>query len=279
MNERLRFLWLSAVVAGGLATPISVASQEGRSNQSWDLTGTWATADGSVVSVVQRGARIEGRIVVPNPVLVARSGWRSGDLAFEGTIVGDDITGKGAIRFPLELSAKCPEHALVMADLRLQILGPGQLLGRARNRILRDDCSVSEGPVSSLEYLRQGFDVTETATHIEVEIRDGILFDFDRSDLKPSALAVLENLKTLVLDVQPFKRVRVGGHTDDRGTDAYNVDLSTRRANAVASWLAGHGVTADRLEAKGFGKGHPLVPNSNADNRTRNRRVEITVLK
>jgi outer membrane protein OmpA-like peptidoglycan-associated protein len=73
--------------------------------------------------------------------------------------------------------------------------------------------------------------------------------------------------KTLKLEVQ--------GHTDNVGNDAYNQTLSEARAKAVVAWLTQHGVAADRLTAKGYGKTKPVADNGNDGGRAKNRRVEI----
>jgi len=73
-------------------------------------------------------------------------------------------------------------------------------------------------------------------------------------------------------------RLRVGGHTDDRGRDSANMDLSRRRAGSVMRWLVEHGLDASRLEAWGCGELHPAETNTTADGRQRNRRVEFHIL-
>jgi outer membrane protein OmpA-like peptidoglycan-associated protein len=72
--------------------------------------------------------------------------------------------------------------------------------------------------------------------------------------------------------------IRVEGHTDDRGRDDYNLDLSQRRAEAVKAYLIGKGVPPERLEAKGFGETQPLKPNTTQRNRAANRRVEFVIV-
>ena len=126
---------------------------------------------------------------------------------------------------------------------------------------------------------RRRFDLSETAKQIDISVRDSILFDVDRDVLKADAVAVLKDIKTLLLDRQPYSRLVVEGHTDDRGTAAYNLALSSRRAEAVAAWLSQNGVLRERLEIKGLGRTSPLVPNANDANRAKNRRVEIKLIK
>ena len=120
-------------------------------------------------------------------------------------------------------------------------------------------------------------EVTEEDGKIRITMDNAVLFDFNRSDLKPEALSELAQIKTSVLDKHPEARLVVDGYTDDTGSDGYNLTLSLKRSQSVASWIAQNGAEASRIEAKGHGKENPRFPNSDEENRARNRRVEITV--
>ncbi len=121
-------------------------------------------------------------------------------------------------------------------------------------------------------------EITQEADRIRISMQGAILFDFDKYDLKPQAEAVLEQIKSSIIDQHPNANLVVEGHTDDRGSVEYNLKLSQRRAESVADWLAKHGVDASRLQSKGDGKANPKYPNDTEENRSRNRRVEISVL-
>jgi outer membrane protein OmpA-like peptidoglycan-associated protein len=121
--------------------------------------------------------------------------------------------------------------------------------------------------------------VTEEQGRIRIVLDAAILFDFDKSTLKPSALSALTQIKTSIIDKHPGTRIIVEGHTDDRGAQAYNLRLSTKRAQSVTAWLKQHGIAASRIKAVGYGKGRPRFPNTTDANRARNRRVEIIVTK
>jgi outer membrane protein OmpA-like peptidoglycan-associated protein len=105
-----------------------------------------------------------------------------------------------------------------------------------------------------------------------------MLFKVDHDDLQPVAESVLGQIDSSVIAAHPKAHIIVEGHTDDTGTDDHNDDLSTRRAGTVMRWLVEHGVTADRVEAKGYGKRWPRVPNTSVENRAKNRRVELVLL-
>ena len=103
----------------------------------------------------------------------------------------------------------------------------------------------------------------------------GILFDFDKAELKPESDKQLVEMANL-LKANAGLKVFIVGHTDNKGTLAYNVDLSQRRAEAVARALAArYGIAADRMVARGVGPLSPLAPNDSEDGQAKNRRVEL----
>lgn len=111
----------------------------------------------------------------------------------------------------------------------------------------------------------------------------GVNFDFDKSTLRPDAVAILSEA-TEILKRYPDLRVEVAGHTDSKGTDEYNQKLSERRATAVYDYLTSNGVSASRLVGPiGYGESRPIAPNTNADGsdnpegRAKNRRTELNV--
>lgn len=105
---------------------------------------------------------------------------------------------------------------------------------------------------------------------------DGVNFDNDEDVLRPDSLAILEGVAA-TLKRYPEIKVEVAGHTDSRGTSAHNLDLSNRRATAVVNYLVEHGVSADRLSAKGYGETQPIANNYLEEGRVKNRRVELRI--
>ena len=111
----------------------------------------------------------------------------------------------------------------------------------------------------------------------------GVNFDFDKSTLRPDAVSVLSEAAQ-ILQRYPELRVEVAGHTDSKGTDAYNQSLSERRATAVYDYLTSNGVDASRMVGpNGYGESRPIAPNTNPDGsdnpegRAENRRTELNV--
>ncbi len=112
--------------------------------------------------------------------------------------------------------------------------------------------------------------------------RESIVFhDIDfrtgSAELLPTAIPVLDQI-VASLQAQPEVRVRIEGHTDDRGNDDRNLVLSQRRSLAVVNYLAGAGVDARRLEHAGYGETQPIESNETPEGRAKNRRVVIVAL-
>jgi len=101
-----------------------------------------------------------------------------------------------------------------------------------------------------------------------------LLFEFNRAEVKPAAQGELHKLADF-LKAYPDRRVLIEGHTDNIGSDAYNEQLSRRRAEAVSMALLKLGVAAPRVTVIGYGKQYPVADNATDTNRALNRRVEV----
>ena len=109
------------------------------------------------------------------------------------------------------------------------------------------------------------------------ETLNNLFFESGRYELTVKSRTELERLAEF-LNVNPTAQIEIAGHTDDRGDPAANLDLSRKRAQAVAMYLAGLGVAPARMKAVGYGKTRPAVPNTSEEARQRNRRIEWRVL-
>lgn len=110
------------------------------------------------------------------------------------------------------------------------------------------------------------------------DIFDNLNFAFGKADIKEESLPYLDKLVDTLNKAKNWT-LEIQGHTDDKGSDAFNMKLSQNRADAVRNYLITKGVLADTITAIGFGESLPLVPNDSDANREKNRRVEFKITK
>lgn len=112
----------------------------------------------------------------------------------------------------------------------------------------------------------------------DVLVLRGVNFEFDQARLTANAKTLLDGVADALL-AMPQVRFEISGHTDARGSEAYNQQLSERRAQAVVDYLASKGVATDRMTAAGFGESQPLADNDSDEGREANRRVQLKLLE
>jgi outer membrane protein OmpA-like peptidoglycan-associated protein len=142
-----------------------------------------------------------------------------------------------------------------------------------------DECPTRPGPVQN-----DGCPVAEDEPLVEIQserlsLKDAIHFDTGKDSIRPESFRILDEIAKVLREHAELKRVRIEGHTDNVGAAAYNKDLSERRAASVVRYLVEKGgVPKARLEARGYGFERPVASNATAVGRSRNRRVEFTIL-
>ena len=122
-----------------------------------------------------------------------------------------------------------------------------------------------------------GIDVQRQGDNITLNLPDGITFDFGKATLKPQFYTALNGVAGTLREYNQTM-IEVVGHTDNIGSDAYNLQLSKQRADAVAAYLQAQGVQSVRIQTLGAGKAYPIADNSTEAGRAQNRRVEITLV-
>lgn len=105
-----------------------------------------------------------------------------------------------------------------------------------------------------------------------------IHFAFNKYNIKPDSYSILDDVASIIKANPQIKRIKVEGHTDWIGSEAYNMKLSQRRADSVVQYLTNKGIPASKLEAVGYGKTRPIATNKTAAGRAQNRRVEFNVV-
>ena len=135
------------------------------------------------------------------------------------------------------------------------------------------------------ETLQRSGDITwrQSGDNFILSVASDVLFDFDSTALSTRAQRSLTDMAELIARA-PEGQILVVGHTDSKGSDRYNLNLSERRAKAVAAFLQKRGVAATRLRTEGRGKTEPVADNEiggadNPEGRAKNRRVEFVVPK
>ncbi len=122
----------------------------------------------------------------------------------------------------------------------------------------------------------EGATIERVGEGIKITFDSGILFEVDKSSLQYAAKTNLEKL-AVILNKYEDTEVLIEGHTDASGSDEHNRDLSIRRAQSVATHMAGQHVNASRFTIMGYGEDQPVADNTTASGRAQNRRVDIAV--
>ena len=144
---------------------------------------------------------------------------------------------------------------------------------RSQAETAKNEAQAVQSQLESARQQLQDLQAKQTERGMVVTLGD-VLFDTGRATLKPGAERALERLAQF-LRTNPGTRIIVEGHTDSVGSEAYNEELSQRRAQAVTEALRARGVPAEQYQAKGLGKAYPVASNETPAGRQQNRRVEI----
>lgn len=127
--------------------------------------------------------------------------------------------------------------------------------------------------------------VRETPTEMTIDLAADVLFDFDKADILPKAEDTLNKAAQFIRE-RAKGTVRIEGHTDSKGDDAYNMRLSQRRADSVRNWFMQRaGLSGMSFSTRGLGETRPVAPNEKTDGsddpegRQQNRRVQIVIQK
>jgi OmpA-OmpF porin, OOP family len=116
-------------------------------------------------------------------------------------------------------------------------------------------------------------------TDTKIEILDKIYFEYDSDVIQNRSFGILDAIVATLQGNPDIQLVEIQGHTDERGSDAYNLDLSDRRAASVRRYLTEKGVNAGRLQSQGYGETQPISQGHSESAWAKNRRVEFLILK
>jgi outer membrane protein OmpA-like peptidoglycan-associated protein len=142
-----------------------------------------------------------------------------------------------------------------------------------KNNIVQND-TMSTIPIKNISMIETDLNKLKLGNSV---ILKNVNFEFNSYVLQPDADTILKTLLTYLND-NPKIGILISGHTDDQGSENYNLELSINRAKSVYNWLINNGIESDRLKFTGFGKSCPLFKDTDEKSRTLNRRVEVKLL-
>lgn len=269
-------------IGAGAADPLAFADEVGKADGAEargadHSTDRWLEADGESEQAASDGSQAE---VVRFPVATAVAASLS---ASQETCMASRAFGVQAISFGFSFATTWPDRQCrrIRNARALENLG----YRRAALALLCQDEEVHDAmeragtPCPGLELMTfepapQIAPAPEPEAEPPLITFQDVLFDFDRSNLRPEADAILAPVLAM-LQADPTLSVDIEGHADWMGSDAYNIRLSQRRAQAVVDWLVARGIARERLHAIGKGEREPIASNDTTEGRQLNRRVEV----
>jgi outer membrane protein OmpA-like peptidoglycan-associated protein len=179
----------------------------------------------------------------------------------------------------LETRTREAERAKQLAESRANEVQAAQREAQARAQETQEAQKRAEAASDRARELEKQFaelKAKQTERGFELTLSD-VLFDFDKASLKPGSSRSLASVARFLTE-NPNRMITIEGYTDNRGSDAYNRDLSQKRADAVRDFLVQNGISADRISARGLGEDYPVASNDTEAGRQQNRRVQIIIM-
>jgi outer membrane protein OmpA-like peptidoglycan-associated protein len=231
-----------------------------------NFSGVWQTGYGEMV-LTQEGQRVWG--------CYGSGETKAGDATVDGTLEGPIFFGTF-----LEKSASGGQEAQGRGAIAFALTAERELSGVWGNDVAGKDRT---GRWDGTPQKKASLTCEKPEKDLGAELKKsgrvvlrGILFDTGKDVLRPESEPVLEALAK-AMKGDPKSRYIIEGHTDNRGGEAMNQDLSDRRAARVKSWLVAAGIDGGRLDTKGYGQSRPALPNDSEAGRAANRRVEVAI--
>jgi outer membrane protein OmpA-like peptidoglycan-associated protein len=175
-------------------------------------------------------------------------------------------------RVQAEARAREAEQARMQAEAKAREAERARMEATAK----AEEAEKAKAEVDELLNQLSDLKAKQTERGIVLTIGD-VLFAFDKATLSPGAFRNVDKLADF-LQKHPNRSVLIEGHTDNVGSDQYNLDLSEKRADAVKNALVAKGVGQERVTTKGYGEKYPVATNNTSDGRQQNRRVELVIL-
>jgi outer membrane protein OmpA-like peptidoglycan-associated protein len=281
------------VVDAATQKPVAdaIISMPGRPRVLSDADGTFLLLDvpaGPLVLTVTKagyaprdvsGAVKAGGVVELNPALAELPPEPPAPMTMRGSVLSEDdkpvvatVSAPGASLSKKTSASGEYEFTLASGEQQLEVSAPGfmtqgrRVVGRAGEALVVDFV-LKPVPKQTLVVLRKE----------KIEIKKQVHFATGSDVILPDSAPLLDQVAALILENDRLTRIRVEGHTDDQGDDAFNLGLSDRRARSVMRALLERGVQPTRLTAVGFGESKPIADNKKPAGRAQNRRVEFMI--
>jgi outer membrane protein OmpA-like peptidoglycan-associated protein len=220
-----------------------------------------------------------GKVLVLSAALSALPPEPPPPMTVRGTVLGeDDKAVVATVAVPsagvAQKSSATGEFSLTVpsGEQSIEVSAPGYLAQGRRvtgrpGESLVVDFVLKPVPKQTLVVLKKE----------KIEIKKQVHFATNKDVILPDSAPLLDQIAATIISNPNLKLIRVEGHTDDQGDDAYNLELSQRRAASVVRALVERGVDAGRLKAVGYGETRPIESNKKPAGRAKNRRVEFMI--
>jgi OOP family OmpA-OmpF porin len=221
------------------------------------------------------GDKSKPQLATYNPVAAMQYDYMAQDKALRSSIAGDLAAAKSADA--ATIAALQSELAAMKADADGDGVSdyfdkcPGTPAG---TKVDGSGCPLPAPPAPAPQQPTTVI-ITEADRQIVAEAIKNLEFDFNKSTIRPRSFPSLNRVAQLLIE-KNFS-LKLAGHTDNVGSDAYNLKLSKDRAESVKAYLVSKGANPSRIEATGYGESQPIATNANAAGRQKNRRVEFTL--
>ncbi len=221
----------------------------------------------------------------PNALRDAKKNIDRADAAFEDGDRAETEHYAQLAKRHLEIAKEQAEQARLQAqvdkasdrrrELRLRAQREDTISAQRQAANAQNDANAARQRAAELESKLAALQAERTERGIVLTLGD-VLFDTDRAELNPEGFRTVDKLAEFLTEY-PERRVKIEGHTDSRGSDSYNQDLSERRALSVKAALIGRNIDPSRVQSVGLGEAYPKVSNDSSAGRQLNRRVEIII--
>ncbi len=238
------------------------------------------SAFGKAIGKIREDLGIYGRLTPMGPGIIgldpvlAKMPGKKAVIIFSD---GEANQGTDPVMEAQTLSNKYPNLCFHVVSFAESAKGKATLeqISKIGNCIMADGIALLNDKKALAQFVKDVF--YEEVPEERIVLR-GIHFDFDKYNIKPEWVPVLDE-GVAILQKHPEIKIVIEGHTDSIGTEAYNQKLSERRAKAVFDYFVSKGISPDRMKTVGFGELKPKADNSTAEGRAINRRVEIKVVQ